>query len=110
MWLVMRPSSKRRKEEEKMRKNAQIGDDITTIGGICGRIVGIKEDNDSLIIETGTDRIKLRIKRWAIGSVDTVHDAPAEPPKKKRRFFGKKEDAEDSAAKSKEEKLEQQVK
>lgn len=90
MWLMMvRPQNKKRKEEDAMRKNAQIGDDITTIGGICGRIVGIKEDNDTLVIETGTDRAKMRIKRWAVGSVDTIHDAPAELPKK-RRFFGKK--------------------
>ncbi len=72
--IFFRPQSKKRKKEEKMRKDAQIGDEITTIGGICGRIVGIKEDTETLIIETGTDRSKLRIKRWAIGSVDTIHD------------------------------------
>ena len=73
-FIFFRPQSKKRKKEDKMRKEAQIGDEITTIGGICGRIVGIKEDTESLIIETGTDRSKLRIKRWAIGSVDTIHD------------------------------------
>ena len=72
--IFFRPQSKKRKKEEKMRKDAQIGDEITTIGGICGRIVGIKEDTETLIIETGTDRSKLRIKRWAIGSVETIHD------------------------------------
>ena len=72
--IFFRPQSKKRKKEEKMRKDAQIGDEITTIGGICGRIVGIKEDTETLIIETSTDRSKLRIKRWAIGSVDTIHD------------------------------------
>ena len=72
--IFFRPQSKKRKKEDKMRKEAQIGDEITTIGGICGRIVGIKEDTETLIIETGTDRSKLRIKRWAIGSVDTIHD------------------------------------
>lgn len=72
--IFFRPQSKKRKKEDKMRKDAQIGDEITTIGGICGRIVGIKEDTETLIIETGTDRSKLRIKRWAIGSVDTIHD------------------------------------
>lgn len=73
-FIFFRPQSKKRKKEDKMRKEAQIGDEITTIGGICGRIVGIKEDTETLIIETGTDRNKLRIKRWAIGSVDTIHD------------------------------------
>ncbi len=72
--IFFRPQSKKRKKEDKMRKEAQIGDEITTIGGICGRIVGIKEDTETLIIETGTDRSKLRIKRWAIGSVDTIHE------------------------------------
>ena len=73
-FIFFRPQSKKRKKEDKMRKEAQIGDEITTIGGICGRIVGIKEDTETLIIESGTDRSKLRIKRWAIGSVDTIHD------------------------------------
>ena len=73
-FLLMRPQNKKKKKEEQMRKNVQFGDEITTIGGISGRVVGIKEDTDSLIIETGSDRAKLRIKRWAIGSVDTIHD------------------------------------
>lgn len=73
-FFVMRPQSRKKKKEEKMRGNVQIGDEITTIGGIVGRVVGIKEDADSLVIETGTDRAKLRVKRWAIGSVDTIHD------------------------------------
>lgn len=73
-FFVMRPQSRKKKKEEKMRGNVQIGDEITTIGGIVGRVVGIKEDTDSLVIETGTDRAKLKVKRWAIGSVDTIHD------------------------------------
>ncbi len=73
-FIMIRPQSKKRKKEEAMRKGAQIGDEITTIGGITGRIVSIKEENETLVIETGTDRSKIRIKRWAIGSVDTIHD------------------------------------
>ena len=72
-FIFFRPQSKKKKKEEKMRKNAQIGDEITTIGGICGRIVAIKEE-DSIIIETGSDRSRLLVKRWAIGSVETIHD------------------------------------
>lgn len=75
LYLVFfRPQSKKRKKEEKMRKSVQIGDEITTIGGIVGRVVGIKEEADSIVIETGSDRSKMRIKRWAVGSVDTIHD------------------------------------
>ena len=58
-------------------KNAQVGDEITTIGGICGRIIAVKDETDSVIIETGSDRARLRIKRWAIGSVDTIHEEDA---------------------------------
>ena len=63
-----------RKKEEKMRKNLQVGDDITTIGGIMGKVISIKEETDSLVIETGVDRSKVRVKRWAVASCDTIHD------------------------------------
>lgn len=75
--IFFRPQNKKKKKEAAMRKNAQVGDEITTIGGICGRIVAVKEESDSVVIETGSDRAKLRIKRWAIGSVDTVHEDDA---------------------------------
>ena len=71
--IFFRPQNKKKKKEAAMRKNAQVGDEITTIGGICGRIVAVKDETDSIVIETGSDRAKLRVKRWAIGSVDTVH-------------------------------------
>ena len=73
-FLFFRPQNKKKKKEAEMRNNAQVGDEITTIGGICGRIVAVKEETDSIIIETGSDRAKIRVKRWAIGSVDTVHE------------------------------------
>lgn len=73
-FMLIRPQNKKRKAEDKMRKSLMVGDEITTIGGMMGRIVSIKEDSDSLVIETGADRSKVRIKRWAIASCDTVHD------------------------------------
>lgn len=75
LYLVFfRPQNKKKKKEAEMRKNAQVGDEVTTIGGICGRIVAVKDETDSVVIETGSDKSKMHIKRWAIGSVDTVHD------------------------------------
>jgi len=73
-FILIRPQQKKKKQEEKMRSNIEIGDNITTIGGIEGRVVGIKEDTNTLVIETGTDRVKMKIKKWAVGSVDTIHD------------------------------------
>ncbi|MGN0517582.1 MAG: preprotein translocase subunit YajC [Acutalibacteraceae bacterium] len=68
-FFMIRPSSKRKKQEAELRNNVTIGDEITTIGGLVGKIVAIKEDTDTLIMETGTDRCRIRITRWAIASV-----------------------------------------
>lgn len=67
MYFVMyRPQKKRQKEEQEKRASVEIGDEIVTIGGIVGRVVTIRED--SLIIETGSDRNKMKIERWAINT------------------------------------------
>ena len=71
-FTTIRPQRKRQKEEQSMRDNLEIGDEITTIGGIMGRVVTVKED--SIIIETGADRTKLRILRTAIGVNNTAQD------------------------------------
>ena len=73
-FMLIRPENKRKKEAEQMRSAVKTGDKITTIGGICGRIVAVKDEIDSIVIETGSDRSKMLVKRWAIGSVDTVHE------------------------------------
>ncbi len=75
-FMMIRPQRKRQKQEQKMRDDVRVGDQITTIGGICGRVVNVKEEE--LLIETGSDRNKLLIKKWAMQSNDTVHDAPAD--------------------------------
>ena len=74
-FMMIRPQKKKQKEEQQMRNNIRVGDEITTIGGICGRVLNIKED--SLVIETGADRSKMTIKKWALQSCETVHDVPA---------------------------------
>lgn len=61
-----------------MRNNLEIGDEITTIGGIMGRVISIKEETDSIVIETAADRNKIQLKRWAISTVDTIKDEPAD--------------------------------
>ena len=71
-FMLIRPENKRKKEAEEMRSAVKVGDKITTIGGICGRVVNVKDD--TLIIETGADRNKMTIKKWAIQTVDTVHE------------------------------------
>lgn len=73
MYLTMiRPQKKKQQEEQTMRDSIQVGDEITTIGGIMGRVVTVKED--SLIIETGADRNKMKIARWAVSTNNTANE------------------------------------
>ena len=74
-FILIRPQRKRDKEMQKMRNNLQVGDEVTTSGGIIGRVVSLRED--TVVIETGSDRSKIRIKRWAIQSNETLHDDEA---------------------------------
>ena len=69
-FLMIRPQKKQQKKDQEMRDSTQVGDEITTIGGIMGRVVTVKED--SLIIETGADRNKMKITRWAIQTNNTA--------------------------------------
>lgn len=71
-FLMIRPQRKKQKEEQTMRDNIQIGDEITTIGGIMGKVVTVKED--SLVIETGADRNKMKIARWAVSVNNTANE------------------------------------
>lgn len=91
-FVVMRPQKKRQKEEQEMRNAVEIGDEITTIGGICGRVVTVKENH--LIIETGADRNRMQITRWAIQSNDTA----------KERLAAERAAAKEAAEKAKAEK------
>ena len=80
--FLLRPNSKKKKEEAAMRNNLEIGDEITTIGGIVGRVVNINDDAETMIIETGADRTKIKMKKWALSSVVTEKTKPA--PKKEK--------------------------
>ena len=98
-FFLIRPNSKKKKEEAQLRNSLEIGDEITTIGGIMGRVVAIKDDEDAIIIETGSDRVKMKFKKWCISSVDTVKEQPqqAGQPEKKGFFgFGKKKDSDEA--------------
>lgn len=67
-FLMIRPERKQRKETDNMRNNLQVGDEITTIGGIIGKIISIKDE--TIMIETGHDRTKIRLLKTAVSRVD----------------------------------------
>lgn len=66
-FLLIRPQKKREKEVNAMRSGVQVGDEIITIGGICGKIVKTKDE--SLVIQVGADKVKFEIMRWAVSKV-----------------------------------------
>ena len=72
-FFMIRPQKKKDKEIQDMRSSLQIGDEVITTGGIIGIVVSLKED--TLVIETGSDRSKVRIARWAVAQNNTIHDA-----------------------------------
>ncbi len=72
-FVLIRPQQKKDKEDKAMRENLDIGDEIVTAGGIIGRIVSIKDD--TLVIETGSDRSKIRITKWAVSQNLTAAEA-----------------------------------
>ncbi len=87
-FFMIRPQNKKDKEQKNMRDNLLIGDEVTTIGGITGIVVRINRNSqnpreDSVVIETGTNRYNIRVKMWAISENLTKHDAVEEAPKKK---------------------------
>ena len=67
-FFMIRPQKKQEKETAAMRNALQVGDEITTIGGIIGKIVSIKEE--TIMIETGHDRTKIRLLKSAVRNVD----------------------------------------
>lgn len=69
-FFMIRPQKKQERETNEMRNNLQVGDEITTIGGIIGKIISIKDE--TVMIETGHDRTKIRILKTAVRNVD-VH-------------------------------------
>lgn len=66
-FLIYRPNKKRKKQEEELRGSIILGDEITTIGGIVGKVVNIKDDN--ITIETSIDKTLMEFKNWAVRDV-----------------------------------------
>lgn len=106
MYFVMiRPQKKRQKEEQEMRNALEIGDEIITIGGIVGRVVTIREED--LVIETGADRNKMKIQRWAVNTnVTKTEQHKKEVEKAREAAKNKKASKKSDAVKNAEDKIE----
>ncbi len=101
-FLLIRPQKKREKQINAMRSGVQVGDEVITIGGICGKVVKTKEE--TLVIQVGADKVKFEVMRWSISKVVGEAKKPAakaeeaeevKPAKPKR--LGKSEPAAEEA-------------
>ena len=70
-FMIYRPQKKQEKKDAALRSSLEIGDQVTTIGGIIGRVVAIKDD--TFVLETGADRVKIRFTKNAISSVEKLN-------------------------------------
>ena len=91
-FLLIRPENKRKKEAEQMRSAVKVGDKITTIGGITGVVVSVKDEK--FVMESGADQVRLELAKWAISTNDSAAEAAAEARKK-----AQEERAKEKAAK-----------
>ncbi|MBO5214322.1 MAG: preprotein translocase subunit YajC [Clostridia bacterium] len=73
-FFLIRPQKKQQKETEKMRSSIEVGDQVTTIGGIVGTVRQIKDDGELYVIETGANNDRLTIHKWAVQSKDTISE------------------------------------
>ncbi|MBO5836300.1 MAG: preprotein translocase subunit YajC [Oscillospiraceae bacterium] len=80
-FMIIRPENKRKKEAENLRSSIKVGDEITTIGGITGKVVNVKEDR--FVIETGADQVRIELMKWALSTNDSAAAAAKEEAAKK---------------------------
>ena len=95
-FLMIRPENKRKKAAQEMRDALKKGDSIVTIGGIMGKVVSVGDE--SFVIETSEDRVRIELVRWAIQNVEAVAEkatASESVNEKKGGLFGKKKAAEE---------------
>ena len=91
-FMLIRPENKRKKEAEQMRSSVKTGDNVTTIGGVTGVVVDVKEDK--FVLETGADRVRIEFAKFALSENHTAASRAAAESKK-----AKEQAAKDKAAK-----------
>lgn len=89
-FLLIRPENKKKKAAEEMRSSLKVGDVITTIGGIVGTICAVKDQ--TIVIETGADRVRIEFTKWAVSSKGTQATEEAVPEKEEKKDKKDKKD------------------
>ena len=81
-FMLIRPENKRKKEAQQLRSSIKTGDKVTTIGGIIGTVVTVKDDK--FVMETSADQVRIEFAKWAISANETAAEAAAAEAKKKQ--------------------------
>jgi len=103
-FFLIKPQKKKDRETQEMRDSIRVGDEIVTIGGICGKVVKTKDE--SIVIQTGADKTKMEFKKWAVSSIEKkaeskYRDTEAQEEKKARpKRLGKKAESMEEEAKA----------
>jgi preprotein translocase subunit YajC len=90
-FMLIRPENKRKKEAEEMRASVRSGDRVTTIGGVTGVVVDVKEDK--FVIETGADRVRVEFAKFALSENHTASERAAAESKKAKEKAAKEKAA-----------------
>ncbi len=93
-FFMIRPENKRKKEAEAMRNALKVGDNITTIGGVIGDVVSVKDD--SFVVETSSDRVRVEFAKFALSTNNT---AEKEAAKKKAAALAARKEAKEAKKK-----------
>lgn len=86
-FMLIRPENKRKKEAEQLRSSLKTGDKVTTIGGIVGTVVNVKDDK--FVLETGADQVRIEFMKWALSTNDSAAEAAKAEAKKKEEAKAK---------------------
>ena len=98
-FILIRPENKRKKEAEQMRSSIKVGDEITTIGGIVGTVVNVKDDK--FVIETSADQVRIEFTKWALSTNETAAARAKEEAQKKAEEKAKAKAAKKAAKENK---------
>ena len=93
-FMLIRPENKRKKEAEEMRSNLKTGDNVTTIGGVTGVVVDVKENK--FVLETGADRVRIEFAKFALSENHTAAARAAAESKKAKEQAAKAKAAKKS--------------
>ncbi|MBN7772434.1 preprotein translocase subunit YajC [Clostridium aminobutyricum] len=94
-FLLIRPQKKKEKAVNEMRNNVKVGDDVITIGGLCGKIVKVKDE--TIVIQVGAEKLKFEMMKWAISKVVSSNESRVSSKKARPDELSEDEDTSKKA-------------